>query len=167
VGDLLVHRDLEVVEPRVAQPVHVEEEVVEVDPLRTVGGTRWARGQSFADRLGTMPLDRLGMVLVVRPVVGATVSPYEGRVEVGDRVVPVRVVDPARPARFAGGGDARPIEPVLQVGVYRAIRVLEVVDRSACDVLDDRLQVPAPSAPGRSVGRRAVVHAGGGAAVPV
>jgi hypothetical protein len=62
VGDLLVDRELEIPKRRAAQSVHVEQEVVEVEALRAVGRPRNPAGKR------SMPVNRLGVVLVLRSV---------------------------------------------------------------------------------------------------
>jgi hypothetical protein len=100
VSHLLVDGDLEVPERRGAQSVHVEEEIVQVEPLRTVGGSWKMAGE------GPVPLDRLHVMLVLRSVKGATGRADEGGIEPVHRIVPF--VRRPRGGRTLGGHPSLP-----------------------------------------------------------
>jgi len=88
VSDLFLDGRPEILESAVAEPVHVEEQVVEVEPLGLVGRTgRPCRLPWPGGRLGAMAFEGLGMMLVLGTVVLATVGAHERRVNVRHRVV--------------------------------------------------------------------------------
>jgi hypothetical protein len=157
-GDLLLDGDPEVVERRVAQSVQVEEKVVEVEPLGSVQGARAPRPLPEAGRHGGMALERLGVVLVLRAVVLPPVGADQRGIEMRDRVVRLLglrgVSDRGALARRGR------VELPSEVRVDRLPRVLELADRLARNILDDRLQAPARAPPGRHAVGRPVRHAG-------
>jgi hypothetical protein len=142
VADLLVDGEPQVLERRGAELVHVQQEVVQVDPLRAV---RRARGASGVARsrltLRSVALERLAMVFVLGTVVGSAHRPDEGRIDMVDGVVRHRfrgnTSRRGRPGRALLRGARRDLS--FEVGVDRTARVLEIPDRSAGDVLHDRL----------------------------
>src|SRR5580658_758076 len=155
VRDLLVDGEPQVLEGGRAELVHVQQEVVEIDPLRAVRGARLP-GRVSRGRLVTGR-----MLLVLGPVVRSTDLPHEGRIDVADRVVrDVLRGDaagrrcPGRRFRPAGGRDLP-----LEVRMDRTGRVLELADRATGDVLHDRLQVPTRAPSRRPVDRGFRVHA--------
>jgi hypothetical protein len=149
--ELLGDGGVQVPEGRQAESVHVEQKVVEIEPLgamRRPGGMDRATG---GVEEGPMPLQRLSMMLVLRPVEGPAVRTDEGRVEVLDGIV--------RPP-FGGivERDAIAIDLPAEPGMYRSIRVLELADRATGNVLDDRLQIPARAAARRALDGRLTGH---------
>jgi hypothetical protein len=133
VVELLDHGLMEVGERGVVQPVEVEEEVVEVDPLGAVRGARRMGG--VADRADGLRGDgREGRRVVFpgRPVQGAAGRPDERRVDASDRVVVLR-------------GNWRSVVPGLErdVRVGGSGRVLVVRERAAPDLLHDVAETPA------------------------
>jgi len=98
-----------------------------------------------------MSLEGLAVVFVSRAVIRPTRGADEGRVEVGHRVV-------RRVARRRSGRGGRVGDLAAQVGMYGPSGILELADRTTRHVLDDRLQVPARPATGRTVDRRLFSH---------
>src|SRR5580658_2447188 len=88
VRDLLVDGEPQVLEGGRAELVHVQQEVVEIDPLRAVRGARLP-GRVSRGRLvtGRMSLEGLPMVLVLGPVVRSTDLPHEVRMDRTGRVL--------------------------------------------------------------------------------
>jgi hypothetical protein len=155
-GDLLLDRDAQVGERRVAEAVEVEQEVVEVEPLGAVEGARAAGSLADPGRDRGVPVERLGVVLVIGTVVLPAVGPDQRRVEMADGVVRLRGVPRGRRGRAVEGGAG--VELPLEVGVDRLTGVLELADRLARDVLDDRLEAPARAAARRGRLGRPVRH---------
>jgi len=102
--DLLLDGRPEILEGAVAEPVHVEQEVVEVEPLGLVRGTgRSCRLPWPGGRFGAMALEGLRMMLVLGTVVLAAMRAHEGRVNVRHRVVGLSLGLPrGRQGRRAG-----------------------------------------------------------------
>lgn len=121
--------------------------------MRRARGTRQLAG---GERSGPMALERLLVVLVPGAVELAAGRPYEGRVEVADRVVRLGL------SGFGTRGGRCHVELSTKVRMDRSSGVLELPDRTTGDVLDDRLEAPAGPAPRRPVRRRLLVHAGTG-----
>jgi len=158
VRELLLDRPAQVPERREAESVHMEEEIVEIEPLRSAGGP--GRVDGPARRIGqrSVPFEGFSVMFVGRTVVGPAGGPDEGWIEVIDRVV-----GRLRGTRLAGAlGNLSP-----EVRVERPVRVLKLADRTPGDVLDDRLQAPAGPATGRTVDRRLFGHGLRRAAGPV
>jgi len=81
VRELLVDGELEVPERGPGEPVHVQQQVVQVQPFRAVRGS----GGSPRDR--NVAVERLEVMLVVRPMELPGGRSDEGWIEVVDRVV--------------------------------------------------------------------------------
>jgi hypothetical protein len=158
VRDLLLDRDAEVLQGGVAEAVEVQEQVVEVQSFGAMERSRAPGPLPQAGRHRWVPFQRLGVVLVLGAVVGAAVRPDQRWVQMRHRVVGL--------LRRGGCGSRTPlarrgrVDLPAEVRVHGLPRLLEVSDRLARDVLDDRLQAPAGATPGRCVGVCPVPHAG-------
>jgi hypothetical protein len=157
VRDLLFDGALQVMKGRVAQAVHVQKEIVQVEPFGAIRGT--GRSDRFSRRSGqgSVAVKGLPMVLVVRAVVLAALGPDQRRVQLVDGIV----------GGFVGGGRRirRQVSNLTpQVGMDRARRILKLADRAARHVLHDRLQAPARTAARRPLDRRLLGHGPGPAA---
>jgi len=117
-GELLLDRDAEVAQCRVAQPVHVEEKIVEVDPFGSVRRTGAASPFRDRARLGPMARERLFVMLVLAAVVLPARRPDERRVQVADRIVLLAVV------RIGARGRPRSVELSPEVRVDGFPRIL-------------------------------------------
>jgi hypothetical protein len=157
VRDLLFDGALQVVQGRVAQPVHVQKEIVEVEPFGAVRGT--GRSDRLAVRAGqgSVAVEGLSMVFVLRAMILAALGPDERRIQVVNGVVGGFV-------RGRRGGRWRVTDLTPQVGVNGASRVLKLADRAARHVLHDRLQAPARPAARRPLDCRLLGHGPGPAA---
>jgi hypothetical protein len=157
VRDLLFDRALQVVKRRVAQPVHVQQEIVKIEALGAIRGT--GGSQRLPGRAGqrSVAVEGLSMVFVIRTVILAALRPDERRVQVVDGIVGGFV-------RGRGGNRRQVSDLAPQVGVEGARGVLKLADRAARHVLHDRLQAPARPAPRRPVDRRLLDHGPGPAA---
>ena len=99
-----------------------------------------------------MAVDRLLVMLVVGAVVATSGRPDERRVDVVDRVVLVAV-------RGSDCGARRELRDLaFELRMDRSGRILELADRAARDVLDDRLQAPARPTTGGPFDRRLAAH---------
>jgi hypothetical protein len=87
VGDLLLDGVPEVVESGIAEPVHVEQKVVQVEALGPVRRTRTAVRDARLVGRWPVTLQRFGVVLVLGTVVGPPGRPGERRVEMPHRIV--------------------------------------------------------------------------------
>jgi len=87
-GQFLLERGSQVAERGVAQPVHVEEQIVEVDPLGSMQGSggRASGGRGVARQ-------RFVVMLIPGPVELPAHGAHEGRRDVADGVVGVVGVD--------------------------------------------------------------------------
>jgi hypothetical protein len=128
---LLLHGDPQVGERPVREPVEVQQEVVEVDPL---GPTRRAGGPDLG--AGAILLERAeGLVVVFGPgaVQAAPDLPDERRIDPPDRV---------ELGLGRGRTGRRAVGLQVDVGVGRARRVLERFERLARDLLHDGAERP-------------------------
>ena len=157
--DLLLNGEPEVAEGRIAQPVHVKEEVVKVQSLGAMRRPRGPQGSPIRAGQGPVPFQGLSVVLVSLPVELSTDRADQGWVEEPDRVVRVHE------RRVGVDGRAGLRDLSAEVRVDRPVRVLELGDRPPRDLFDDRLQIPARPAAGRAVGAGLVAH-GRARAVP-
>ncbi len=130
--ELLLDRLAEVAQGRETEPVHVEQEIVEVQPLGPVRRTGGMNRPAVGVEERAVPREGLAVMLVLGSVERAAGGPHERRVEVCDRVVHGRV-------RFELGLDRGLGDLSPEVGMDGTRRVLELLDRAAGDVLDDRL----------------------------
>jgi hypothetical protein len=101
-GDLLLDGVAKIAQRRKAEPIHVEQEVVKVEPLRPMRRTRRMDGSASGVRKRTMVLERLPVVFVPWAVVGAAGGTYERGIQVGHRVVLGIVPRGARVGRNVG-----------------------------------------------------------------
>jgi hypothetical protein len=86
VDPLLLDRVAEVAERGVAEAVHVQQEVVEVDPFRASEGSGSAHRTRVGSRFGVVPRQRLGVMLAIRAVVLPSDGSDERRVDRIDRI---------------------------------------------------------------------------------
>ncbi|MGA8604879.1 MAG: hypothetical protein WB788_07465 [Thermoplasmata archaeon] len=146
-GEFLVDGKLEVAQRGSAQTVHVQQQVMEVEPFRSVG---WARD---VPRERSVSVDRLGVVLVIGPVEFPPGWSDQRRIEMIDRIV-------CLDQRSGGTRRFRPDSQIssLQVRVHGPLRVLQFSDRTARHVLDNGLQAPTRPAARRAGDRCLRAH---------
>jgi hypothetical protein len=150
--ELLLHALLEVTQPRVAEAIDVKQEVVKVQPLGSMQRPGSVTPDPHRSGVRSVPVERLGVVLVLGSVEVAAGRSGERRVEVLDGVV--RFL--SRRGRWRRR--ARGFGPAGQVRMYGPAGILELSDRPTGHVLDDRLQAPASAATRRAVRRRLPAH---------
>jgi len=150
-GDLLLHSAEQVPETGVAQAIDMEEEIVKVQSLGSVGRSRGPPAPPVRRRLRSMAIERLGVVLVRGAVVRAAGRTDQRRIQVLHRIVRRVLVRRIRCGR-------RSVHLPAKVRVHRPPRVLELSDRPTSDVLNDRLQAPTRAATRWAVRRRLLGH---------
>ena len=85
--EFLLDRPTQVPECRQAEPVHVEQEIVEIEPLRSSRGAGRVNRPARRVRQRTVPFEGFSVVFVRGAVERSAGGPDERRIEVIDRIV--------------------------------------------------------------------------------